>query len=51
MTQLEVDQLFVLTFLLGSLFGFWAGRVVQRDKDERRRRANIRARYNHPSNR
>lgn len=48
-TTVQVFHLILLGF--GLLMGYWAGVIKERDRQARRRRANIRARYGSLSDR
>lgn len=48
-TTVQVLHLLLIGF--GLAIGYWAGVIAEANRNERRRRANLRTRYNHPSNR
>lgn len=46
-----IPVIFIVIFGLGISVGYWAGVIAEANRNERRRRANLRTRYGHPSNR
>jgi hypothetical protein len=49
--EADIPVIFIVVFSIGTLFGYWCGVIIEANRNERRRRANLRARYGHPSNR
>lgn len=48
-TTVQVLHLLLIGF--GLAIGYWTGVIKEKDRQERKQRANLRTRYGHPSNR